>query len=172
MYREQYGEYAYWWRVRVKTLPLLLVGAMLMFVYPDIQLNLKSTLPKNQSENKARHLQCNYASRCKNFIKSITKVSNMISDLIQALMGQHIDNTCEKCIADRKENWYVILGKKGLSWPLTPKIWLSSLPFSYLTFPCKSAMRIWFQIKMISSSLSPSLDNVCLNIIMRLCMFK
>ena len=31
----------------LKTLPLLLVGAMLMFVYPDIQLNLKSTLPKN-----------------------------------------------------------------------------------------------------------------------------
>ena len=47
MYREQYGEYAYWWSVSVKTLPLLLVGAMLMFVYPDIQLNLKSTLPKN-----------------------------------------------------------------------------------------------------------------------------
>ena len=47
MYREQYGEYAYWWSVSVKILLLLLVGAMLMFVYPDIQLNLKSTLPKN-----------------------------------------------------------------------------------------------------------------------------
>ena len=34
--------------------------------------------------------------------------------------------------------------------PLTPKIWLLILPFSWYTFPCKLVMRIWYSIKVIS----------------------
>ena len=36
--------------------------------------------------------------------------------------------------------------------PLTPKIWLLILPSSCYTFPCKLVMRIWYQMKITTST--------------------